>query len=1698
VLLTGGQDTHGPVDAAWLMDSAGIPARLPHGLVHARAFHTATVLPDGTVLLLGGIGADGVAETKAEAFTLATLSFAAQPVDVAPRAHHTATLLLDGRVLLAGGDGATSASVDYLDATSKAKVGELTLKSSRHDHTATLFADGTVHLWSGADDLGQPFTFGESIDPITSSSRFEATNDDPAAGQPMRVEASLPADHATDVSVDTRVALRFSRPIEITSLTPASLVLSGPNGTISLTVTPAEAGMLAFAQPRTSLDPGTEYSIAVAGITDGQGGAFAPTQLTFTTAGDPPENAKKKSDTDDNGSAEHLPPLQAPPGVTAVSGRALTLNGKPLQGVTFRIDDRKTQTDGTGRFLLTNIPAGHHELVIDGRSVRAAETYGVFEVGVDVADKTTTVLGYTVWMTALDMAHAVSMRFPTATETVLTTPLLPGLELRLPAGTTITDIDGNVASQVSITPIPVKQPPFPLPGGVDVPIYFTIQPGGGYIHVAGGGYRGAQLFYPNTKKDRPGTPFNFWNYDAEDKGWFIYGAGVVSADRTTIIPNAGVEIHELTGAMVGLGGFGPPSGRGGDKQAGDPVDPSTGLFVYEKTDLSVADIVPIAVTRTYRQGDSRSRGFGIGTSFNYDMFLVGDISSYTYQELILPDGGRVRFNRIFEGDLGFMKAIYQNTSTLGEWFGATITYCFGWCVNRKDGTVFRFKEAFSLDGPRDTGLLSITDRNGNVVTVTRLGGAANGNVDRVTSPNGRYIQFTYDDQHRITQLQDNIGRTVTYTYDSPTDTGRLTQVTDVNNGIWIYTYDTAHQMTSIRDARDILYLQNEYDANGRVMLQTQADDSTYEFEYTTDANGAVTQTDITDPRGNVRRLVFNPPPTSPNGFMAGGTDSTDTYAYGTSIASTTTTVRQPGTNLPSSIIDNLGRVTAYTYDVKGNVLTVTRLSGTPDAATMLFTYDSTFGNLASVRDPLGRTTTFAYDTHGNLTSTIDPLGNRTTWTYNAAGQVQTVTDANGNTTTNGYTAGNLTSITDPLGRSVTFSYDGAGRRTGESNAYGTTLREYNLLDLVTRITDPASGITDFTYDPNGNLLTIKDGRNNTTTYTYNNMERLETRKDALLATEVFMYDGNGNVAQATDRRGKVTTYEYDALNRPSFVGFGTQAGPTYESSVTFTYDGASRLTLAADSETGNVAREYDEFDRLANETTPQGIVTYEYDSIGRRTATTVTGQPTTTYTYDDANRITQIAQNTSTVNLTYDAGGRRSSVTLPNGVMTRYTYNASSQITGLTYDQPNLTLGNLVYTYDSVGRRTGLGGTLAQIDLPASLSSATYNANNQLTMWDATTFTYDANGNLANDSSRTYSWNARNELSSLGGSVTASFSYDPFGRRTSKSIGGVGTTYLYDGANIIQELSGSTPTANLLRGETDEVFVRADGASISHFLADALGSSVALTDTTGTIQGTYRYQPFGTTASSGSVTNNGFQFTGRENDGTGLYYYRARYYAPGRQRFLSEDPIDFGAGDANLYVYSGNDPINKTDPSGLYAGWDDVAFAGGGAVAGLVGQAVGDMIAGRVSCWTDYAGAAFGGAATGVGLLYGGPVAAGALGGMAASGMTQFLNNQFGYQSGYDAKEIFYNGVLGGGLGFFGSLSYPGLTTGRNSYNAIFNQMRTKLQKGTISKLRPQTAAKMFAGNAAATGLFPGAIVGSAIGQVRNAASMTGRGCGCQ
>jgi RHS repeat-associated protein len=318
----------------------------------------------------------------------------------------------------------------------------------------------------------------------------------------------------------------------------------------------------------------------------------------------------------------------------------------------------------------------------------------------------------------------------------------------------------------------------------------------------------------------------------------------------------------------------------------------------------------------------------------------------------------------------------------------------------------------------------------------------------------------------------------------------------------------------------------------------------------------------------------------------------------------------------------------------------------------------------------------------------------------------------------------------------------------------------------------------------------------------------------------------------------------------------------------------------------------------------------------RKQTMTPSGQAQITYTYDNASRLSSIVQGASTVSFGYDSNGRRTSMTLPNGVVASLSYDAASQLTQMVYQGGSKPPQNLIYTYDLAGRRVAVSGTLASTQLPAAVSSAAYNANNQLTQWGSTAMTYDANGSTLSDGMNTYVWDARNRLVSADNNAAA-FAYDPLGRRVSKTFMSTTTNFLYDGANAVQEF-GTLPTANLLTGGVDERFQRTSSTETDDYLTDALGSTVELTGSTGATEEQYSYSPYGSQSATGMTTTNSYAYTGREFDGLGVDYYRARYYNPTTGRFLSEDPAGF-AGGFNLYAYASENPLSFRDPLGLCA-----------------------------------------------------------------------------------------------------------------------------------------------------------------------------------
>ncbi len=362
-------------------------------------------------------------------------------------------------------------------------------------------------------------------------------------------------------------------------------------------------------------------------------------------------------------------------------------------------------------------------------------------------------------------------------------------------------------------------------------------------------------------------------------------------------------------------------------------------------------------------------------------------------------------------------------------------------------------------------------------------------------------------------------------------------------------------------------------------------------------------------------------------------------------------------------------------------------------------------------------------------------------------------------------------------------------------------------------------------------------------------------------------------------------------------------------------------------------------DKVVQEITPLGSISYEYDALGRRTKMQVAGQPAVNYQYDAAGMLTDISVNHPLHGLlnfkfTYDALGRRTSLTYPNGVTTTYTYDGASRLLSLEHLSPlNQILEKISYLYDKNGNRTAMDRLNITPKIPTPVVNAIYNEANQMLTFQPEgdvewQMTYDENGNLTSVTNScgttTYTWDARNRLIGIDGfdencnPLSASFKYDAVGRRIEKTINGRTIQYLYDGLDIVQEIENGMVMVNYIRTlNIDEPLARIEAnGTIRYYHADALGSVIALTDDIGQVKTQYNYSPFGETEILGEPSDNPFQYTARENDGTRLYYYRFRYYSPILKRFISEDPIRL-LGGINFYQYIGNSPINWIDYLGL-------------------------------------------------------------------------------------------------------------------------------------------------------------------------------------
>jgi RHS repeat-associated protein len=312
--------------------------------------------------------------------------------------------------------------------------------------------------------------------------------------------------------------------------------------------------------------------------------------------------------------------------------------------------------------------------------------------------------------------------------------------------------------------------------------------------------------------------------------------------------------------------------------------------------------------------------------------------------------------------------------------------------------------------------------------------------------------------------------------------------------------------------------------------------------------------------------------------------------------------------------------------------------------------------------------------------------------------------------------------------------------------------------------------------------------------------------------------------------------------------------------------------------------------------------------------------------------------------LGWDLGGRLVSMTSTADDAATFTYDRTDQLKSATYQKP--AYADLTFSYDANGNRTGGGNTPGPDNRQASDG--------------VSDFAYDLDGNMTRRTNKTtgavveYAWDLRNRLtdvtfkSSATGPATKKvhYTYDALNRRIGKSVDtdGNGTLDQVDwyanrglrtdrenaGDEVMLRLgaSGNVTERYLHGASVDEILAEENIASdgkreVLWTLADQQGSvrDIVRLGTNGqaTVVDHIMYGPYGEkVAETDTAIAHLYGYTGREYDKeTGLQYNRARYYDPKLGRWISQDPIGFAAGDANLYRYVGNSPTNSTDPSGL-------------------------------------------------------------------------------------------------------------------------------------------------------------------------------------
>ena len=729
------------------------------------------------------------------------------------------------------------------------------------------------------------------------------------------------------------------------------------------------------------------------------------------------------------------------------------------------------------------------------------------------------------------------------------------------------------------------------------------------------------------------------------------------------------------------------------------------------------------------------------------------------------------------------------------------------------------------------------------------------------------------------------------------------------------------------------------------------------------------------------------------------TEVSYTYDENGNVTETETKSRKEGetdwqTQKTKAVYDSKGQVTkeysprgvkenvaaAYTYDLLGRKikeeLPQNKTDGSAGYQTVVNEYDKS-GNLVETKEQIegdkNKEIEYTYDKQGNLVQVKSSLENE------KAQYVQYVYDEQGNKVRQ------FTGMTGPLTVTVaavenakddagkdTFTYGGktyAVLVTGKKKS--DTIREtkyvYDTKNRLVSYTDPEGRTETYTYDCNSNLTKTVDKNGNTLKNTYDNQNRLTERtakekKTGKETVHTYRYNAYGDVAVQDDTQfvygdvsGQVTkettkltknkdvvkNYTYDSNGNKST--FSVKAGEDTKLSLSYEYDGSSRLISVKDSE-GNqaVSYAYDTEGSLSERQAANGLkTTYGYDYQNRLTSmTNETGKgvvskysstylkngqkaeevstvmdkngkstkKTAAYTYDMLGRITRETKTgREDISYTYDANNNRKQMTIGNKT-TAYQYNKNDELLRTDTLHTDMEKNDVViYKNDKNGNQLA---TVNRSEIPAEAKDTSY-IDVDVTLGDN-----QLNDNVVNH------YNALNQLTeTLTKNYKVSFTYDAEGLRTGKTVNGEKTVYVWDGDQVVMELSKGGAVQKRYISGNDLVYAdKGENTEKTYYVTDMHGNVVQLLDESGNVTKTYEYDSFGNEVKPEKKDENPYRYCGEYYDKeTEEVYLRARYYEPGVGRFITRDTYT-GESDEplslHLYTYCENDGVNYVDCDG--------------------------------------------------------------------------------------------------------------------------------------------------------------------------------------